>query len=389
MGWSAFQKRGLIYHNPNLSVKGYTLFSPSFIGGVYLIDMQGQVVKKWSFDDIKVGLAKLLPNGNLMLGAKHLAKRAAAKQLAPDDHSDLSLRVLRFGGGFTTIREYDWDGNLVWSYDNDYIHHDFHLFDNDDLLLPEWVTLPEELVDKVEGGYRKAERHSFMFGDDIIRVNRSGDVIGRWHIWQMLDPANDPIGPLESRLEWTHMNSVHVMPDGQFVASLRQNSRVILINPETHQITWRLKEPEISLQHHATPVPGGNIQIFDNGYSRPQSLPFSQVIEVDPRTSEIVWCYKPSVQEEFFSGHLSSAQRLAQGNVLICEGTPGRLFEITRSGGVVWEWYNPFIGGPDNGRRFPWLYRAYRYPLDHQAFTGKVLDPVVYRDINVAYGLML
>ena len=288
MGWSAFQKRGLTYHNPNLSVKGYTLFAPSYAPGVYLIDMQGRVVKQWHFDDIDVSLVKLLPNGNLLLGAKHVALQKEAAKLASDDHSNLDLRVLRMGGGFTTLREYDWDGNLVWSYDNGRIHHDFHLYDNGDLLLPEWILLPEDLINKVEGGYRNAERLPFMFGDDVIRVNRQGEEIGRWHTWQMLEPAEAPIQPLGSRMEWTHMNSINVMPDGQFVASLCYTSQVILLDPETHKITWKVGEPTISMQHHATPVPGGNIQIFDNGRNRPQSLPYSQVLEIDPRTDEVV-----------------------------------------------------------------------------------------------------
>ena len=121
--------------------------------------------------------------------------------------------------------------------------------------------------------------------------------------------------------------------------------------------------------------------------SRPLSIPYSQVIEVDPRTSQTVWRYKPGVQEQFFTGHLSSAQRLTQGNVLICEGTAGRLFEITRSGEVVWEWITPFIGGNDEGRLYTWIYRAYRYPVSHPAFANQELDPARYRNLNATYGL--
>ena len=94
MGWSAFQKRGLTHHNPNLSVKGYTLFAPSYAKGIYLIDMQGRVVKRWQFDDIDVSLVELLPNGNLLLGAKHVALQKEAAKLAPDDHSNLDLKCL-------------------------------------------------------------------------------------------------------------------------------------------------------------------------------------------------------------------------------------------------------------------------------------------------------
>lgn len=388
MGWSAFRKNGLTHHNPNLSVKGYTLFTPVSFPDLHLIDIQGRVVKSWQFEGLSVSLAKFLPNGNLLLSGVPQEDRDQANEHPEDDYSNPDLVCFQLGGLYTTLREYDWEGNLVWQYDQPRMHHDFHIFDNGDLLFPQWVVLPKEIASKVEGGYRNGSKAPIMFGDDLVRINRQGEEIDRWHTWQMLDPVEDPIGPLQSRLEWSHMNSVEVMPDGQFVCSLCENSRVILIDPKERNITWKLGDPTISMQHHATPVPGGKIQIFDNGRNRPLALPYSQVIEVDPKTSEIVWRYKPSIPEQFYSGHMSSAQRLSGGNILICAGATGRLFEITRGGEIVWEWMSPFVGGPASGRLFQWLYQAHRYPLDHMAFKGKLLDPANYKQINSAYGLI-
>ena len=39
----------------------------------------------------------------------------------------------------------------------------------------------------------------------------------------------------------------------------------------------------------------------------------------------------------------SGAQRLPNGNTLICEGMTGRLFEVTSVGEVVWEYVTPFF----------------------------------------------
>ena len=62
----------------------------------------------------------------------------------------------------------------------------------------------------------------------------------------------------------------------------------------------------------------------------------------------------------FYSNLMSGAQRLPNGNTLITEADVGRVFEITASGEVVWE-YAPdwvdttqFMGGA--------VYRAYRIP---------------------------
>lgn len=142
------------------------------------------------------------------------------------------------------------------------------------------------------------------------------------------------------------------------------------------------------MQHNPTFVAGGNVQVFDNGMSRPDALPYSRVIEVDPASEDIVWQYKGNPPAQFFSGHISSAQRLEMGNVLICEGTSGWLFEVTRSGEIVWEWISPFVQGSDDGSMSVGLYRAYRYGLNHPALIDRDLRAEEYRQLNAGLGLM-
>ena len=387
MGWSPFRKTGLTHYQPESCLDGYTLFAPVGYDDLLLLNMEGQVVKQWLFDGESPNLARFRPNGNLIIQMLSIEKRKEAQELADDDHSNPDLRCLRLGGGTTSIHEYDWDGNLIWRYDDPRMHHDFYELENGDILYPQWVVLPEEVSQKVKGGYPQAPDRPYMFGDDIVQVNRAGEEVGRWKTWEMLDPEEDPIGPLQGRWEWTHMNSVAMMPDGKLLASLCENSRVVLIDPDQHKIIWKLGQPTISQQHHATPVKDGNIQIFDNGRNRPMSIPYSQVIEIDPTIDEIVWKFKPDNSEQFFSAHISSAQRLSNGNVLICEGAGGRLFEVTPESEVVWEWITPIIGSRPGGRELQWVYRANRYAADHPAFVGKDLDPNNYAELNAKYEL--
>jgi len=83
---------------------------------------------------------------------------------------------------------------------------------------------------------------------------------------------------------------------------------------------------------------------------------------VDPRTSEIVWQYADQSPFEFFSPYISNAQRLANGNTLICEGVHGRIFEVTRDGEVVWEFVSPhFFDEPSGPGLNNWVFRAFRY----------------------------
>jgi hypothetical protein len=80
------------------------------------------------------------------------------------------------------------------------------------------------------------------------------------------------------------------------------------------------------------------------------------VIEIDPVTLELVWSY---AAPNFFSTNISGAQRLANGNTLITEGAPGRVFEVTAEREIVWEYMNP---PGESARRSNAVYRAYRVP---------------------------
>ena len=76
----------------------------------------------------------------------------------------------------------------------------------------------------------------------------------------------------------------------------------------------------------------------------------------------------------FFTPFMGSAQRLANGNTLLCESAFGRIFEVTREGYVCWEYVNPhFEAYPEEETRliFPGesnaLFRAYGYSADEIA----------------------
>jgi hypothetical protein len=65
---------------------------------------------------------------------------------------------------------------------------------------------------------------------------------------------------------------------------------------------------------------------------------------------------------KFYSDYVSSAQRLPNGNTLICEGAFGRLFEVTNDYEIVWEYISPYFNEKEN---FNLVYRCYRVPYDY------------------------
>ena len=98
-----------------------------------------------------------------------------------------------------------------------------------------------------------------------------------------------------------------------------------------------------------------------------------------------LWSYTAPNKIEFFAMLLSGAQRLPNGNTLICSGMSGTIFEVSPEKEVVWRYTCPvpadggqgrpgvFSGfGPPGGSS---LFRAYRYGPDYPGLAGKDLKP--------------
>jgi hypothetical protein len=383
MGWSAFRKTGLTYHNPAGSVKGYTIVTPIAGNATYLLDMSGQVAHAWRYPQFRGFYGRLLASGNLLLLCTDASVTPPAIPERTAPAFDVNIR--RLGGNATHLLELDWDGNAVWQYENRAIHHDFVRLPNGNTLFAEWVELPGDLARSVRGGYR--ERYlPPMLSDEFVEIDAKGKEVRRVALWKLLDPRRDPICPLERRLEWTHTNSLDVNPEGEILFSCRTNSRIGIITQDGSRIRWKYGSPNINHQHHATFLRNGHVQVFDNGMHR-RGMPRSAVVELDPQDSSVSWQYTADPDIQFLSAHISGADRLRGGNVLVCEGATGRLFEVTAKGEIVWEWISPFSHRGPQGNLMNWVFRSYRYELDDPALAGRELDPAKHRELNRAYGL--
>ena len=139
-----------------------------------------------------------------------------------------------------------------------------------------------------------------------------------------------------------------------------------------HDPTWLGSEDDLRLL------------VLNNGGRRPSGESFSEVLELtlplDPATGflrelerpfgpdEPSWSYADP--ETFFSAFVSGARRLPNGNTIVCSGVPGRIFEVTPEGHIVWDYYNEHGGDiepPEHAGKAPpyALFRAERYGPDH------------------------
>jgi len=253
-----------------------------------------------------------------------------------------------------------------------------------------WQSIPEELASKVSGGFDDGTAKGQMLGDVVREVIPSGGTVTEWRSWEHLSLEEDTICSLEGRLEWTHQNCLNVTIDGDLLVSFRQTDTVGIVDRSSGEFRWKWGPGEISHQHNPTYLENGRVLLFDNGPHR-RGMSRSRVIEIDTNDNQIVWEYQGDPPISFFSYHVSGAERLPNDNTLICEGAPGRIFEVTPTQEIVWEYINPFIakGGVHVGGSTSWyansVFRAHRYGPDHPALQGKDLDPARYVNLNQLY----
>jgi hypothetical protein len=132
--------------------------------------------------------------------------------------------------------------------------------------------------------------------------------------------------------DWTHSNSLDVLPDGSILMSNRHINQVVNIKPDFSGINWTLGGPgsdftftdptdQFYHQHYVKVLPNGHILMFDNGNTRPASEggEYSRALELelDFTTMQVnkVWEYRYS--PDLFANCCSSVQRLDNGNTVI------------------------------------------------------------------------
>jgi hypothetical protein len=306
---------------------GYNLFEGK------LIDMDGNLVKNWS----SIYLGILDEEGN------YYAQEYYESQ--------------KFG-------KYTWDGEVIWEKDIP-IHHQILLTDEGNV-----ITFTKEVVD-----YNGRD----VEFDVILELDgETGELLSEFSLWDHKDTLDDFHRQLEldhpedyeipdahrmnasiwgGHYDYYHLNYMQLLPEndlgkqyaalqkGNWLLSFRHGSMIFILDKDTKEVVWRSiydqVEDNLEGQHSPQMLPSSKILIFDNGRYRE----WSRVIELDPLTLEVTWQFKAPW---FYSLSQSHAQRLPNGNTLITEAEDGHVFEITRNGYIVWEYYHTDKQGPTN-----------------------------------------
>lgn len=341
---------------------GYTLFTPMGGSVAWLIDMQGHPVHCWEMAYPQSSAREILSNGNLLYSGTDLAGRKDGS-----------------GNPYKVIVEADWDSRVIWEYRDPLQHHAFCRLDNGNTMVLRQVTMSAAMTAKVKGGVPGSGRGGTMRTDAFQEVTPDGKVVWEWLAYDHLDPNIDVLCPICSRGSWTHTNSCCILPNGDVMTTFHHLDTIGIIDKKTGDIKWRWGVGELAHPHNPTWLDNGNILVFDNGQHRKETVQnFSRVVEVNPKTGKIEWEYKANPPQSFYTSVGSCAQRLPNGNTLICEQQRGRFFEVTRDKAKVWEYINPFYFEDKTPTGLGLSNRAggcRRYSPDFVGFQGRELNP--------------
>ena len=432
-----------LFINTSDSYNGYTLFAPITNSTTYLIDNCGEKVHSWN-STYNPGLsAYILEDGSLLRTG-----RLNNNSFTAGGNGGL-IEMIDWSGNIF------WSHTISSTLECQ--HHDIAYLPNGNILAIVWdskTNAEATQAGRTTVGTSLWSEKIIEIQPDLI--NGGGTIVWEWKVWDHLvqdaDSNKDNYGSVSGAPElininfyggnpnnsdWLHINSVDYNATlDQIVLSNHNLSELWIIDHSTTileaashsggnsgkggDLLYRWGNPQaydqgtaidqkLFKQHDANWISdsltdGGMIMVFNNQVGSN----YSNVNVINPTVdslgnynysggaygpSSFQWTYQDPTPSNFYSSNISGAHRLPNSNTLICEGRPGRLFEVDYLGNIVWEYVNPVIDtGPvaqnttiaQNN-----VFRATRYPLDYVGFTGKSLTPQGYIESGSTFSCSL
>lgn len=421
-----------LFMNTQESFNGYTLFNPIPSTTTYLIDNCGEIVHNWT-STYRPAVSVYLLNDGTLLRTKNLNNN-----YFDGGGSGGGIEMLNWDGD--VIWEYQISSSTECQHhDIEYLPNGNILIISWDSKTSAEATQAgrsttgsnlwsEKIIeiepDLINGGGNIVWQWNAW--DHLIQdVDSTKDNYGNVSSYPELININyysgDPLNP-----DWLHFNSIDYNESlDQIILSSHTFSEVWIIDHSTTtaeaathsggnsniggDLLYRWGNPQtydqgtnsdqrLFKQHDAYWIEdslfdAGKIMIFNN-QAGGQLVNYSEVNIIDPEINNdgsyaynggaygpnsFHWTYQASNPTDFFGKIISGAQRLPDGNTLICEGPTGRLFEVNYSGDIVWEYINPVSsqGIVNQGTQIDMnmVFRCTRYSPSHPALVNRTLTP--------------
>jgi hypothetical protein len=430
----AQQTVGLFLNQPD-AYNGYTLFNSFGSNSTYLIDNCGTKVFEWNSNHAPGAVVYLLEDGHL---------------LRTNRLDSTSITIGGYGGRIEILDSNSsviWQYEV--NSDSTIAHHDVAILPNGNILILAVELISGQKADDF-GSQVIADRYSEMILEVNPSINQIVWEWHAWdHLIQDIDSTKVNYGTISedpgrininyafledgSDPDWIHANSIDYNADlDQIMLNSPHFNEFWIIDHSTTtaqaadsiggfsgkggDILYRWGNAQaynrgdstdqiFEFQHDAHWIPSGlpdegKIMVFNNGQDRGYSsvdileppLDTSNLnnyhLNIDPTPYgpfELYWSYSDSVN--FYSPKISGVQQLQNGNVFICSGQQGRLFEIRhQTDAVVWEYIIPvsplgplFQGEEATGNA---VFRSHRFSTTYSGFDNLTLTPTAVIEQN-------
>lgn len=372
---------------PGRAAPGMRLFGDMTGTDVHLVDDQGRLGHVWTSHELPGHGVYLLEDGTLLRSINTAGKGNGA-----------GGAVQRVAWDSTVVWEFHYDGPGVLS------HHDIAPLPNGNVILIAWedLTAAQAVALGRDPALIAGDLFQPDHLVEIQPTGpTSGNIVWQWHLTDHVVQDREPrlanygrVGsspelvdinypPVRgSEVDWNHMNGIdYDVENDWIVVSCHHQNEIWIIDHGTTtkeaashsggrrgkggDLLYRWGNPaayragtvadqQLFGQHDPRFVragrPGaGHLTLFNNNFRPNRSAVFELQLPLDAAGNfdlrgqtrwgpdGPVWQFS---EAGFFSPIISGAERLPNGNTLICAGVQGKLFEVTPNGETVWYYKN-------------------------------------------------
>ena len=364
---------------------GFRLYGPFNGTDTYLVDTNGVIVHTWPAESLPAASVYLLDDGSLL----RTTRTSGGPVIG-----GVGGGVTRMALDGTVVWKFAYDGPQHWA------HHDVEPMPNGNILMIAWQnkTVADALAAGrapalIQGSVMRPDS---IIEVQPTGPN-TGSIVWQWNLWDHLIQDFNPgvanygtvaahpelvdinYPPVPSEFgDWNHMNSVKYDPvHDRIMLSARGQNEIWVIDHSTTtaqaaghagglwgkggDLLYRYGNPECYRaggrgdrvffgQHAARFIPpgypgAGNMTVFNNSPPGSTSTVWEFTPPMDGAGNFIlapgaafgpaapVWTWSDPLVH---SAVMSSAERLPNGNTLICSALQARVLEVTPGGQIVW-----------------------------------------------------
>ena len=313
------------------------------------VDMQGNVIWEWwFFDHVVQDINSSKPTYGVIANTP--------------GRIDLNLRGNSVKSDWNHCNSLDYNEALDLIVINS-VHGEFYVIDHGNTFIPNDPDSSIALAASSAGDFK------YRFGDPA--KYDKGDPPSVNDNWEKASAGHKQLGGSHD-IQWIKPGlpgegHFLVFNNAQNLFELSAQSYIVEINPH--------------LNSSGTNT-GGFVDPPTAGYTILNSPNGNLMKEKKNVSKQIVWTFSSKNNTSFYSTIGSSAQRLPNGNTLVCAMNDGHFFEVAPlDTSIVWEYTNPMTRDGikkikvDNYPTYNGVFRAYRYSSTHPALAGQDLTP--------------